>query len=138
MFANRRSAIAVSLAVSLSAGTAVASLAGCGGTAPAVAPATTAAAPSAAATPSGTKQPEISQAVLQKLVNCMKSRNVTFSQARVTEKEVRDAFRSLSVARQQSVFAACGPILPESIRQAVRQRMTEETGGAASGPATSP
>ena len=133
MFASRRFAMSMLLTASLGAGT-VSSVAGCGGSSPPAAPVTTSAAPPTAATPSESTQPKISQATLQNFVNCMKSHNVTFSAARVTAKEVRDAFRALSVARQQSVFAACGPALPANIRQAVQQRMAEETASTTAGP----
>lgn len=133
MFANRRFAVSVLLVASLGAGVVI-STAGCGGSSPASAPVTTTGAPPTAATPSETKQPKISQAVLQNVVNCMKSHGVTFPGAGVTAKEVKDAFRALSVARQQSVFAACGPALPANIRQAVQQRMAQETAGPAASP----
>jgi len=133
MFASRRFAMSILLAASLGAGT-VSSLAGCGGSSPPAAPVITSAAPPTAATPSESQQPEISQATLQNLVNCMKSHKVIFSAVRVTAKEARDAFRALSVARQQSVFAACGPALPANIRQAVQQRMAGETASATASP----
>ena len=132
MFANRRFAVSVLLAASLGAGTVI-GVAGCGGSSPRAAPVTTSAAPPAVA-PSESGQPKISQAALQNVVSCMKSHGVTFSAASVTAKEVKGAFRALSVARQQSVFAACGPALPANIRQAVQQRMAQETASAAASP----
>ncbi len=132
MFANPRFALSVLLAVSLAAAS-VTTVAGCGGSSPAAGPVTTSAAP-ATATPSESKQPKISQAVLQNVVNCMKSQGVSFSEAALTAKEVKDAFRALAVAKQQSVFAACGSALPANIRQVVQQRMAQETAG----PAVSP
>ena len=132
MFANRRFAVSVLLAASLGAGTVI-GVAGCGGSSPRAAPVTTSAAPPAVA-PSESGQPKISQAALQNVVSCMKSHGVTFSAARVTAKEVKGTFRALSVARQQSVFAACGPALPANIRQAVQQRMAQETASAAASP----
>ncbi|MDX6393334.1 MAG: hypothetical protein QOJ73_4397 [Streptosporangiaceae bacterium] len=133
MFANRRFAVPVLLAASLGAGTVI-GVAGCGGSSPRAAPVTTSAAPPAAATPSESEQPKISPAALQNVVSCMKSHGVTFSAATVTAKEVKGAFRALSVTRQQSVFAACGPALPANIRQAVQQRMAQETASAAASP----
>ena len=133
MFANRRFALSVLLAASLGAGT-VTTVAGCGGSSPAAAPVTTSAAPSATAAPPEPKQQKISPAVLQKVVNCMKSQGVTFSEAAVTAKQVKGTFRALSVARQQSVFAACGPALPANIRQVIQQRMAQETAGATASP----
>jgi hypothetical protein len=48
----------------------------------------------------------------------------------VKAKQIRDAFKALPVAKQQSVFAACGSLLPTTIRQALQQRIAEETAGA--------
>jgi hypothetical protein len=125
--------VSVMLAVSLGSGTVI-TVAGCGGSSPAAAPVTTSAAPPAAATPSESKQPKISQAVLQNVVNCMKSQGVNFSEAKVSAKTVKDAFRALSVTKQQSVFAACGSALPANIRQVVQQRMAQETTGSPASP----
>jgi hypothetical protein len=62
----------------------------------------------------------------------MESHGVTISatSARVTAKQIKGAFGALPVAKQQSVFAACSSLLPPDIRQAVQQRMAEETAGA--------
>lgn len=133
MSANRRFTASALLAVSLAIGTAV-TAAGCGGSPPAAAPATTSAAPPAAAAPSPAESPKISPAALQDVINCMKSHGVNFSSARLTAKDVKTAFRSLTVARQQSVFNACGQVLPANIRQLVQQRMAQETAGATASP----
>lgn len=133
MSANRRFAASVLLAASLGIGTAV-TAAGCGGSSPAAAPATTAAAPPATAAPSPSKSQKISAAALQNVINCMKSHGVNFSTANPTGKDVRTVFRSLTVARQQSVFNACGQVLPANIRQLVQQRMAQETAGATASP----
>lgn len=133
MPAGRRFPASVLLAVSLGIGTAV-TAAGCGGSSPAAAPATTSAAPPAAAAPSPSKSQQISPAVLQNVINCMRSHGVSFSVASPTGKDVKDVFRSLTVARQQSVFNACGQVLPANIRQLVQQRMVLETAGATASP----
>jgi hypothetical protein len=133
MSANRRFTASVLLAASLGIGTAV-TAAGCGGSSPAAAPATTSAAPAAAAAPSPSKSPKISAAVLQNVIDCMKSHAVNFSTANPTGKDVKNVFRSLTVARQQSVFNACGRVLPANIRQLVQQRMAQETAGATASP----
>jgi hypothetical protein len=131
--ASRRFTASVLLAVSLAIGTAV-TAAGCGGPAPAAAPATTSAAPPAAAAPAPAKSPKISPAVLQNIINCMKAHGVNFSTERLTGKDVKTAFRSLTAARQQSVFNACGQVLPASIRQSVQQRIAQETAGPTASP----
>ena len=131
MFATRRFTISVLLAASL--GTAV-TAAGCGESSPAAAPATISAAPSATVAPAPSKSPKISAAVLQNVINCMKSHGVNFSTARLTAKEVKDTFRSLPVARQQAVFNACGSLLPADVRQVVQQRIAEETAGTTASP----
>lgn len=131
MSANRRFTASVLLAASLGIGTAV-TAAGCGGASPAAAPATTSAAPPAAAAPS--KSPKISPTVLQNVINCMESHGVNFSTANPTGKDVKNVFRSLTVARQQSVFNACRQVLPANIRQLVQQRMAQETAAAAASP----
>ena len=131
--ANRRFTASVLLAASLGFGTAV-TAAGCGGSSPAAAPATTSAAPPTTAAPSPSKSPKISAAALQDIINCMKSHGVNFSTERLTGKDVKDVFRSLTVARQQSVFNACGRALPANIRQLVQQRMAQETAGATASP----
>ena len=136
MFANRNFAVSVLLAAALGAGT-VTGVAGCGGSSPAAPPVTTSAAPptpSATPTTAKSKQPKVSQAELQSVVNCMKSHDVTFTDARVTAKEIKNAFRALPVARQQSVFAACGSTLPASVRQVVQQRIAAETAAASASP----
>jgi len=130
---GRRFTASVLLAVSLAIGIAV-TVAGCGGSSTAAAPATTSAAPPAAAAPSASKSPKISAAVLQDVINCMKSHGVKFSTERLTSKDVKDVFRSLTVARQQSVFNACGQVLPANIRQIVQQRIAQETAGATASP----
>jgi uncharacterized membrane protein YebE (DUF533 family) len=135
MSASRRFTAAALLAAGLAIGTAV-TAAGCGGSSPAAAPATTSAAPPAAPapSPSPSKSPKISAAVLQNIINCMKSHGVSFSTERPTGKDVRHAFTSLTVARQQSVFSACGQVLPANARQLVQQRMAQETAGATASP----
>ncbi len=133
MSASRRFTAAALLAAGLAIGTAV-TAAGCGGSSPAAAPATTSAGPPAAAAPAPAKSPKISPAVLQAVINCMKSHGVTFSTERPTGKDVKTAFRSLTAARQQSVFNACGQVLPANIRQSVQQRMAQETAGATASP----
>jgi hypothetical protein len=63
----------------------------------------------------------------------MKSHGVAISTGagvRVNAKQVKDAFKALPIAKQQSVLAACGSLLPPNIRQAVRQKMAQETAGA--------
>jgi hypothetical protein len=133
MSANRRFTASVLLAVSLAIGTAV-TAAGCGGSSPAAAPATTSAAPPASAAPSPSISPKISAAALQNIINCMKSHGVNFSTARLTGKDVKNVFRSLTPARQQSVFNACGQVLPAEVRQVVQQRIAQETAGATASP----
>jgi hypothetical protein len=139
MSASRRFTASALLAASLAIGTAV-TAAGCGGGSPAAAPATTSAAPPATTaaspspSPSPSKSQKISPAVLQNVINCMKSHDVKFSAASPTGKDVRDVFRSLTVARQQGVFNACGQVLPANIRQLVQQRMAQETAGATASP----
>jgi hypothetical protein len=133
MSASRRFTASALLAVSLAIGTAV-TAAGCGGSSPAAAPATTSVAPPAATVPSPAKSPKISPTVLQDAINCMKSHGVNFPAARLTSKDVKKAFTSLTVARQQSVFNACGQTLPASIRQVVQQRMAQETAAATASP----
>jgi len=68
----------------------------------------------------------------------MESHGVAISAAAgvKTAKQIKDAFKALPVAKQQSVFAACSSVLPPDIRQAVQQRMAKETAGATA-PATS-
>jgi hypothetical protein len=127
--AHRRFAASVLLAASLGFGTAI-TAAGCGGSSPA----TTSAAPPAPAAPSPSKSPKISAAALQDIITCMKSQGVSFSTPRLTGKDVEDVFRSLTVARQQSVFNACGQVLPAAVRQVVQQRMAQETADATASP----
>jgi hypothetical protein len=126
MSANRRFTASVLLAASLAIGTAV-TAAGCGGSSPAAAPATTSAASPATAAPSPSESPKISATVLENVINCMKSHGANFSTANPTGQDVRDVFRSLTVAKQQSVFNACGQVLPADFRQLVQQRMAQET-----------
>lgn len=129
MFNHRRFAASVLLAAGLGAGTVT--VAGCGGSPPAAAPATTSAAPSVTATPSQQKQPKISVTALGNVAHCVQAHGVAIpaDEARVNAKEIKDVFRALPLAKQHSVFAACGPLLPAAVRQVVQERMAEETGG---------
>jgi hypothetical protein len=144
MFVNcrlGRFAGSVLLAGGLGAG-ALISVAGCGGSSSVSAPDTSAtpapaASASPAASPSGSARSAISGATLDAIVKCMESHGAAISAgggATVTPKQVKDAFKALPVAKQQSVFAACGSLLPPAIRQAVQQRIAQETAGATATP----
>jgi hypothetical protein len=124
----------VLLAVGLGAGVLI-SVAGCGGSSPASAPATSATPAPGAASPSGSTRSgsAISSATVTAVAKCMESHGAAISAGggtRVSAKQLKDAFRALPAARQQSVFAACGSLLPPDIRQAVQQRIAQETAGA--------
>jgi hypothetical protein len=128
MFANRRFgrfAGPVLLAAGLVAGT-LTSVAGCGGSSPTAAQATASAAPLPTASRPGSA---VTKAMLQKVLGCMNSHGVPISgtAAKGVRKRIKDALKALPVAKQESLLAACGQFLPAIIRQAVQQRIAQET-----------
>lgn len=114
----------------------LAAASGCGDSPPTSAPSASSAPASSASAPATATpaRPAVSGAVLTSVARCMRSHGVAVSaktSVRVTARQLKDAFRALPIARQRSVFAACGSLLPADIRKVVRQRMAEETAGPA-------
>ncbi len=126
MSVNYRLVLPVMLAASLGAGVAV-TAAGCGGPSPAAAgTAAPAASPSspAAATGSGPGSP-VDAALLASAIRCLRSHGLAVADS-ASLKQVKLAFGALPVARQQSDFTACGPLLPATVRQQVQERIADE------------
>jgi hypothetical protein len=63
--------------------------------------------------------------ILPSLIACMKAQGVPLPTSPTT-KQVRQAFVSLPLASQQSVFTACEHLLPESVRQVITNDMAKE------------
>jgi hypothetical protein len=124
MSVNRRFALSVMLTASLGAGVAV-TAAGCGGSSPAATgtPAVTAA-PTASASATASGSP-VSAALLASAISCLRSHGLAVADS-APLKQVKATFSALPVAKQQSDFAACGPLLPATIRQQVAERIADE------------
>jgi hypothetical protein len=102
--------------------------AGCGGGSPGT---PTATAPAASASPSrtplATAVPRTADAgsLLASVAACLKAHGVPLP-AGATAKQVKKAYRTLPLARQQSVLNACGSSLPASARQVIQQDLDKE------------
>jgi len=126
MSVNHRVALSVMLTASLGAGVAV-TAAGCGGSSPAATgtPAVTAsptASASAFATASGSP---VNAALLASAISCLRAQGLAVADS-ASLKQVKATFSALPVAKQQSDFTACGPLLPAAIRQQVAERIADE------------
>jgi hypothetical protein len=124
MSVNHRVALSVMLTASLGAGVAV-TAAGCGGSSPAATgtPAVTASpAASASATASGSP---VNAALLASAISCLRAQGLAVADS-ASLKQVKATFSALPVAKQQSDFTACGPLLPAAIRQQVAERIADE------------
>ncbi len=124
MSVNRRIALSVMLTVSLAAGVTV-TAAGCGGSSPAATgtPAVTAS-PAASATATASGSP-VNAALLASVIRCLRTHGLAVADS-APLKQVKTAFKALPVTEQQSDFTACGPLLPETIRQKVAERIADE------------
>jgi hypothetical protein len=129
--ASRKSALAAALALAIAAVSA-----GC-------ATGTTSATPTPAASHSSAPVPAPSRiplatgspgghagaalaSILPSLITCMKAQGMTLPSGSPTGKQVRQAFRTLPLASQQRIFAACEYLLPEAARQVVIRDLAEE------------
>jgi hypothetical protein len=124
MSVNHRVALSVMLTASLGAGVAV-TAAGCGGSSPAATgtPAVTAS-PTASASATASGSP-VNAALLASAISCLRAQGLAIADS-ASLKQVKATFSALPVAKQQSDFTACGPLLPAAIRQQVAERIADE------------
>ena len=124
MSVNHRVALSVMLTASLGAGVAVTAV-GCGGSSPAATgtPAVTAS-PTASASATASGSP-VNAALLASAISCLRAQGLAIADS-TSLKQVKATFSALPVAKQQSDFTACGPLLPAAIRQQVAERIADE------------
>ena len=109
MIADRRSAAAALLTLSLTWGAAV-TVAGCGGSPDTVS--------------GGKPHSHSGQAALPGIISCLNGHGMTVPAA-ATRKQVESAVQALPETRRQSVFNACSPLMPAKFRQKFWQGRTK-------------